>query len=100
MTLKHAQRLLSRHSYLFALLLLVVAVLINLQVQPNLLQATVISRNFSGFLPLMVLVAGQTIVIVGGGIDLSIGAIVTLGNAILAVRIASDASPTDIGVAM
>src|SRR5947209_2175973 len=100
MTLQRVQRVISRHSYLFALLLLVISVLINLQFQQNLLQGTVINRNFRVFLPLMILAVGQTIVIVGGGIDLSVGAIVTIGNAILATRIASDASPGDIWLAI
>jgi len=36
------------------------------------------------------------VVVVGGGIDLSVGAIVTLGNAILATTILADSSPSDI----
>lgn len=94
------QRLASRHSYLFALLLLAVAVLINLQLQPNLLQGIVINRNFRVFLPLMVLVVGQTIAIIGGGIDLSVGAIVTLGNAILATMIPVEATDGQVWLAI
>jgi ribose transport system permease protein len=100
MTLQRFRRVISRHAYLFAFLLLVISVLLNLQFQPNLLNSTVINRNFRVFFPLMVLVVGQTVVIVGGGIDLSVGAIVTLGNAILATRITAEASSGDIGLAI
>ncbi|HVO41258.1 MAG TPA: ABC transporter permease [Aggregatilineales bacterium] len=100
MSINRLQRVLKRHSYLFALLLLVVALLINFSLQANLFALTTINRNLANSLPLMVLVVGQTVVIIGGGIDLSVGAIVTLGNAILATRIAADASPGDIGLAI
>jgi len=94
------RRIISRHSYLFALLLLVVAVLVNLRLQDNLLEVNVISRNFRNFLPLIVLVVGQSVVIIGGGIDLSAGAIVTLGNAILATLITSESSSGQILLAI
>jgi ribose transport system permease protein len=87
------RRFTTRHSYLFALFLLVACVLINLSLQPNLLTTTNIGRNFRNFLPLAILVIGQTIVIIGGGIDLSVGSIVTVGNAILATLITADAGP-------
>lgn len=90
------QRLGARHSYLFALALLVVVVLINMQLQPNLLQMTVLNRNFRVFLPLMVLVVGQTVAIIGGGIDLSAGAIVTLSNAILATLLTAESTNGDV----
>jgi len=96
MAFKALQRLISRHSYLFALLLLAISLFINLQVQPNLLDGPVLSGNLRVFLPMMVLVVGQTVVIIGGGIDLSVGAMVTLGNAILATRIVADSSQADI----
>src|SRR5579864_1989713 len=100
MTRNRIQRLLSRQSYLLALVLLVISLLINLHFQANLLGASVISRNFRAFLPAMILAVGQTVVVVGGGIDLSVGAIVTLGNAILATAILANSSPADIAWAI
>ncbi len=94
------QRSAARQPYLFAVLLLAVTVLVNLQLQPDLLEAITINRNFRVFLPLMVLVVGQTIVIIGGGIDLSAGSIVTLGNAILATAITSTSTPQEIWLAI
>ncbi len=42
-----------------------------------------LSGNFRTFLPLMILAVGQTFVVIGGGIDLSVGAIVSMTAAIL-----------------
>ncbi len=72
-----------RHPYLFALVLLVVALAVNFYLQPNLFELRVLSGNLRIFLPLMILAAGQTIVIIGGGIDLSVGTMVSMVNAIL-----------------
>ncbi|MCC7446098.1 MAG: ABC transporter permease [Anaerolineae bacterium] len=98
--LSRIQRTASRQPYLFALLLLVVVLLINLALQSNLFDLIVINRNLRVFLPLMVLVVGQTMVIIGGGIDLSVGAIVTLGNSILVTMITADSPPGQIGLAI
>src|SRR5450432_2621771 len=100
MNQQRVQRVISRQPYLLALVLLIVCVLINLHYQPNLLGAATISRNFRALLPAVILVVGQTVVIVGGGIDLSVGAIITLGNAILATTILTNSSPSDIILAI
>lgn len=91
-------RFLLRHSYLFALLLLVVVVAINYYLQPNLFQLRVLNGNLRVFLPLMIVAAGQAIVIVGGGIDLSVGAIVTMVNAILVTLITGDSTSAEIAM--
>ncbi|MBN1565248.1 MAG: ABC transporter permease [Anaerolineae bacterium] len=90
------QRLLLRNPYVFALIVLVIAIIINHDLQPNLFERRSLSSNFRLFLPLALVAAGQTLVIIGGGIDLSVGAIITLINAILATQIASDATTTEI----
>lgn len=77
------RRLVLRQSYAFALLLLAVTVAINFYLQPNFFQPGVLSGNLLLFLPLMLLAAGQTVVVIGGGIDLSLGAIVSLTNVTL-----------------
>lgn len=74
------RRVVLRQSYAFALVLLAVTVAINFYLQPNFFQPGVLSGNLLLFLPLMLLAAGQTVVVVGGGIDLSLGAIVSLTN--------------------
>ena len=77
------RRLVLRQSYAFALLLLAATVAINFYLQPNFFQPGVLSGNLLLFLPLMLLAAGQTVVVVGGGIDLSLGAIVSLTNVVI-----------------
>lgn len=89
-------RLSLRHPYLFALLLLVVALGVNLYFQPNLLSQRVLSGNLRIFLPLMLLSAGQAIVIIGGGIDLSVGAMVSMVNTILVTLITRDSGSSEV----
>lgn len=90
------KRLSLRHPYLFALLLLVVALGVNLYFQPNLLSQRVLSGNLRIFLPLMLLSAGQAIIIIGGGIDLSVGAMVSMVNTILVTLITRDSGSSEI----
>jgi len=92
------RRIARRHSYLLALLLLVIAVGVNFSFQPNLFELRVLNSNLRNFLPLIVLAVGQTIVIIGGGIDLSVGAIVSMANAILVTLILPDAGPGEIAI--
>ena len=81
-----------RYPFLFAFILLVVAVLVNFALQPNLLEIRVLNGNMRNFLPLMIVAVGQTIVIIGGGIDLSVGAMVSLVTAVLVTQMTPDAS--------
>lgn len=82
-----------RNPYLFALLLLVLAVLVNFILQPNLFERTTLNSNMRVFLPLILLSAGQAVVILGGGIDISVGAIVSIVNAVLVTQLGTDATP-------
>jgi ribose transport system permease protein len=68
-----------RQPYFFAVVLLVVAFVIYYSLVPN-FRPAIVSSNLLGFVPLMLLAAGQTVVVIGGGIDLSIGAILVLAN--------------------
>jgi ribose transport system permease protein len=77
------RRVVLRQSYLFPLLLLVIAVAINYALEPNFFQPAALSGNLQSFLPLMLLAAGQAIVIIGGGVDLSLGAIVSLVTVVM-----------------
>jgi ribose transport system permease protein len=76
-------RFVRRNPFLFALLLLLVAVAVNRFVQPNLFEERVLNSNLRSFLPLILLAVGQTIVVIGGGIDLSVGAIVSMALAVM-----------------
>lgn len=87
-----------QNPYLFALILLVVALIVNYLLQPNLFTLRVLNGNLRVFLPLMILAVGQTIVILGGGIDISIGAIVSIVNAILVTQLSAESTPTQVAL--
>ena len=77
----------ARQPALFALVLLVLAVVVNLIVQPNMFARETLNSNMRVFLPLILLAVGQAIVILGGGIDISVGGIASIVNTILATRV-------------
>jgi ribose transport system permease protein len=91
-----SQIYLRNNSYLFALLLLVITIGLNYSNQDNLFELGVMNRNLRVFLPLMILAVGQTIVIIGGGIDLSVGAMVSIVNAVLVTLITPESSSIEI----
>jgi ribose transport system permease protein len=94
------RRLLSQNTFLFALLILIIAVGINLYLQPNLFELRSLNRNLRGFLPAIILAAGQTIVVIGGGVDLSVGSIVSMVNAIMISMITGESSNEQVALAM
>ncbi|MFW5940856.1 MAG: ABC transporter permease [Chloroflexota bacterium] len=94
------QRFLFKNPYLFALLLLIAAIGVNYYLQPNLFELRVLNGNVRIFLPLMIAAAGQAIVIIGGGIDLSTGAIVSLVNTVFITNVAREAPPEQVLVAL
>lgn len=80
-----------RNQWIIAFIIMIVGLGINLALQPNLFSLRVLNGNLRVFLPLMIVAAGQTIVIIGGGIDLSVGTIVSMVNAVLVTQIAPEA---------
>lgn len=82
-----------RSPYLFSLVLLVVITLVNLVVQPDIFHRDTLNSNMRVFLPLIILAAGQAIVILGGGIDISVGSIVSIVNVILATQVGLQGNP-------
>ncbi len=82
-----------RNPYLFALGLLVVAVVVNFVLQPDLFDPKTLNNNMRVFLPLILLSAGEAVVILAGGIDISVGAIVSVVNALLATQIGLKGDP-------
>src|SRR5688572_12286686 len=85
-----------QNPYLFTLMLLVLAVLVNYSFQSNFFEERVVNGNFRVLLPTMLLTVGQAIVIIGGGIDLSVGTIVSMINAILVTLIKPESTGGDI----
>ncbi len=66
--------------------LLVAAVVAAIALQPNLLSPYGIASTFATFLPLVLVAVAQAIVVIGGGLDLSAGAIVALSS-VVAVQV-------------
>jgi ribose transport system permease protein len=85
--------LMTRYPALFALILLALAIIVNFILQPNLLARDTLNSNMRVFLPIIILAAGQAVVILGGGIDISVGGIVSIINTILATRVGLQGSP-------
>ena len=85
----------ARQPALFALVLLVLSLVINLIVQPNMFARDTLNSNMRVFLPLILLAVGQAIVILGGGIDISVGGVVSIVNTVLATRVGLEGSPQD-----
>jgi ribose transport system permease protein len=94
------QRLFTQNSFLFALLLLAIMLLWNASLQSNLFELRTINQNLRNYLPLIILAAGQTIVVIGGGIDLSVGSIVSMVNAIMVTSLTAESTPEQVILAM
>lgn len=85
--------MMNRYPAFFAILLLVVALMINFILQPNMFARDTLNSNMRVFLPMILLAAGQAVVILGGGIDISVGGIVSIVNTILATQVGLNGSP-------
>jgi ribose transport system permease protein len=85
----------ARQPALFALVLLVIAVVINFILQPNMFARETLNSNMRVFLPIILMAIGQAIVILGGGIDISVGGIVSIVNTVLATRVGLNGSPEE-----
>jgi len=83
----------ARQPALFALILLVLSIIINFIFQPNMFAGETLNSNMRVFLPIILMAVGQAIVILGGGIDISVGSIASIVNTVLATRVGLDGSP-------
>jgi len=83
----------SKYSIGLSLILLVVTTILYTVLQPNFFLPSNLSRllnsNFRTWLPVILVTIGQAIVLLGGGLDLSNGAILSVGNVILALTVVS-----------
>lgn len=79
------------------LILLILSSFIFFSLQTNVFEPGNISRltnsNFRTWLPVLLLTMGQGLVLIGGGIDLSNGSIVSVGNVLLALYVTSADEP-------
>ncbi|GAB3448624.1 ABC transporter permease [Streptomonospora sediminis] len=70
--------------------LLVATVAASAVLQPDFFSPYSLSAGFATFLPLATIAAAQTIIVLAGGIDLSIGTVVTLASAVSVVLMDGD----------
>ncbi len=84
--------LITRYPALFAFIFFAIAIVVNLILQPNMFERDTLNGNMRVFLPLIFLAVGQTIVMIGGGIDISVGGIVSIINCLLATQVGLDGS--------
>jgi len=86
-----------KYSIGLSLILLVVTTLLYVILQPNIFAPGTLTRlltsNFRTWLPVILVTIGQAIVLLGGGLDLSNGSIVSVGNVILALTVFSANEP-------
>jgi len=85
--------LVARQPAVFALILLILSLVINVLLQPNMFAKETLNSNMRVFLPIVLMAVGQAIVILGGGIDISVGGIVSIVNTVLATRVGLEGSP-------
>lgn len=85
--------MMTRYPVFFPFILLVISIAVNLFLQPNMFELNTLNGNMRVFLPLILLTVGQAIVLIGGGIDISVGGIVSVVNTILATRVGLDGTP-------
>lgn len=85
----------TRQPAFFALILLAISLVINFILQPDMFAGDTLNSNMRVFLPIILLTVGQAIVILGGGIDISVGGTVSIVNAVLATRVGLQGSSED-----
>jgi ribose transport system permease protein len=94
------RRVFSRNTYIVSLVLLIIAVAINYHFQNNLFELRVLNNNLRTLLPLIILAVGQSIVVIGGGLDLSVGTMVSMLTALLVTWITPESTSADIMLAI
>ncbi len=94
------QHFLTRNTYLFSLLLLAILLSVNYSLQDNLFELRVLNNSMRTLLPLILLAVGQSVVVIGGGIDLSVGTMVSMLVAVLVKLINAESSAADIALAV
>jgi len=75
--------------WLVTLTALIALFVVNWILQPNLVTPNVLKSNLTVFLPIVLVAIGQTYVVLGGDIDLSVGSIVALVNVVTVSVIAA-----------
>lgn len=87
-------------TFLFPLILLIAVVITNYSLQDNMFVPRVLNANLRSFTPLIFLGVAQSLVILGGSIDLSIGTIMSLVAAFMVTRLTEDATNGEFAVVL
>lgn len=86
-----------KYAIAIPLILFIISTVIFFSLQTNIFEPGTISRltnsNFRTWLPVLLLTMGQGLVLIGGGLDLSNGSIVSVGNVVLALYVTSADEP-------
>src|ERR687891_2904745 len=80
--------------------LLLIAIGVNAWLAPNFFSGYSIRSNFATFVPLVAAAIGQTIIVLGAGIDLSLGALITLSSVVGVVLMDGDPGRLPLAVAV
>jgi ribose transport system permease protein len=91
---------LRRYPFLPTLALLLAFVVVNASLQANFFEPATVNSTLRTMLPRILLTVGQTIVIIAGGIDLSVGTMVSMINAVMVSLIRADSTPAELAIAM
>ena len=84
-----AANVLRRQTWLVTGAALLALFAVNAWLQPNIFEPSVLRSNLTTFLPLILVAIGQTYVVLGGDIDLSVGSIAALVNVVTVTTIAA-----------
>jgi ribose transport system permease protein len=79
--------------YALALVLLILGLIITALFQPAFFTPRTLSNNLRTFLPLILLAVAQTLIVIGGGIDLSLGTILTLSSVVMVQTFGQEPDP-------
>ncbi|WP_425148659.1 ABC transporter permease [Deinococcus sp.] len=83
--------------WLLAAALMLLGLIVTAIFQPDFFMPRNLGNTLRAYLPLMCIALAQTVIVIGGGIDLSLGAMLTLASVVM-VRYFGDALPQDIGL--
>lgn len=93
-------RWIRRQPWFFPFLLMLLVVAINAWLQPAFFSDRSLQNNVRNFVPLILLATGQTLVVLAGGIDLSVGAIFSMATAIIVTQGGAEPSWASFGYAV
>lgn len=82
----------ARKAYIFPLVLLILVLITNYYLQPNMFESRVLNANLRSFTALVFLAVAQTFVIISGSIDLSLGTIMSLSAAVMVTNLSPESS--------